>query len=100
MKMLRPIALFLALLLAIPVFAADGERQVVGDVQAKDADSITVVLDSKKAETFAITRETKFLRGRDTVAASDIVIGDVVMIHTSKTGGQEVASTVAAKPRS
>lgn len=94
------IVLALALSFLVSATAADGERDAAGAVTAKSGDSISILVrETKKTETFALTNETQFLRGRETVTTGDVQVGDIALIHAKKIGGQEVATLVATKPR-
>lgn len=80
--------------------ADEPERNVAGLVAAKGPDSISIaVRETKRTETFALTKETQFLRGRDPMAASDLAVGEVALVHAKKIDGQEIAVSVSAKPR-
>jgi hypothetical protein len=89
------IACIITLCFAIPVQCEDGERHVSGTVVARSGDSISIVVGEKKnTETFAITRETVFLRGREKATSSDVATGELAVIH-AKNG---IALMVATRP--
>jgi hypothetical protein len=95
--------LVLALALALGVFpkiqAAEGEREISGEITAKAADSISILVGkTKKTETFVITLETAYLRGRDRISDTDVKIGELALIHARKDNGREIAVTVTTKP--
>src|SRR5438477_4901910 len=90
------IALAVVFGIACPVSAEDRERHVAGNVVSVGADSISIAVpQTKKTETFAVTPETVFLRGRQPTTSSDVQTGEIAAVHVKNVGGQEVAATVA-----
>jgi hypothetical protein len=99
MNTFRAFAIFLSLLAILPARAADEQRYVTGKVQDKNAESITIVLDSKKAEAFLVNEQTVILRGRDKISMLDIEVGELAMVLAKQTGGPKTAISVTVKPR-
>jgi hypothetical protein len=86
--------------LAGPASAEDPERHVAGNVVSVGATSISIAVpQTKKTETFAVTPETVFLRGRQPATSSDVQTGELATVHVKNVGGQDVAATVAVKPK-
>ena len=82
---------------AVPaVQAHGGHDHVVGTVKAVDLTAGTVVVEGRyhKQFTVAINGDTKFLRGTDPAAASDMVVGMRVVIDADTIDKKQVAKEV------
>lgn len=98
---LRWFGLLMALAVAIPVFAHGDKKHVVGTLEKVSAESVTVkTADGKTVEvklaatTVYVTREDK------TAKASDLAIGQRVVIHAVQKGAELIASQVKFAPAS
>jgi hypothetical protein len=85
--------LFLAA--SIPAaFAHGGFEHVMGTVSKISAQSVTVTTAAKKAVEVGINAKTTYTRGDKTVTASDMKVGDRVVIDATEVNEALVAASV------
>jgi hypothetical protein len=86
-----------ACLLAVSVTAAlahGGFEHVMGTVTTISTQSVTVTTAAKKAVKVGINAKTTYTRGEKTVAASDMKVGDRVVIDATEVNEALVAASV------
>lgn len=71
----------LVLALAIMVFAHGKLQKFLGTVKSVSATSLTITTKNGKERTFVLDARTKFLHSGETAAASDLKIGDRVVVE-------------------
>ena len=75
--------------------AAHGsEQHVMGTVTAMSANSISVKTSKNETTTVALTTDTKFIKSGSPAKATDLKVGDKVVIHAEKAGDKLTAHTV------
>lgn len=89
----------LLLLLTLGVFAGaayahNGMQHVMGTVTAITNTSITVKTTDGKAQSVAVTGDTKYSKADATVTLKEIKVGDHIVIHTTRKGDQLTAAEV------
>src|SRR5580704_16990818 len=83
-----------ATLLAATALAHGGFEHVMGTVSKISAQSVTVTTAAKKAVEVGINAKTTYTRGDKTVAASDMKVGDRVVIDATEVNEALVAASV------
>ena len=88
--------LVLLLLLAVSglAYAHNGMEHVMGTVSKVSAQSVTVTTTGKKVVEVGLTPKTTYTRNDKTAAASDMKVGDRVMIEAKEVDEKLVADTV------
>lgn len=82
-------------LIAAAALAHGGEEHVIGTVAKVSQDSITVKTTANKMVTVAVAPESKFIKSKAAAKATDLNVGDRVVIHAKEiTEGKLVANTV------
>jgi hypothetical protein len=83
------------LAVSIPaLYAHGGFEHVMGTVSKISAQSVTVTTAAKKAVEVGINAKTTYTRGDKTVAASDMKVGDRVVIDATEVNEALVAASV------
>lgn len=88
------LALFLLLANVRTAFAHGGAEHVMGTVSKVSAQSVTVDTTDKKVVEVGLTAKTKYTRNDKKVAASDMKVGDRVMIEAKEVNEKLVADEV------
>lgn len=88
------LALFLILANVQTAFAHGGAEHVMGTVSKVSAQSVTVDTTDKKVVEVGLTAKTKFTRDNKKAAASDMKVGDRVMIEAKEVNEKLVADEV------
>ena len=88
------LALFLLLASIQTAFAHGGAEHVMGTVSKVSAQSVTVDTTDKKVVEVGLTAKTKYTRNDKKVAASDMKVGDRVMIEAKEVNEKLVADEV------
>ena len=70
------------------------EHKVMGTVTAVDASQLEVTTTDGKKATILLSEETKYLRGKSSVAAADIKIGERIVVTLIETDGKQTAKEV------
>ena len=88
--------LALFLLLANPrlVSAHNGVEHLMGTVSKVSAEAVTVETTNKKIVEVVVNSKTKYTRDEKTAAASDLKVGDRVMINAKNVNKKLVADSV------
>ncbi len=89
----------LALLLTLGVFAVtahahNGMQHIMGTVTSISDADITVKGADGKAQTVAVSSETRYFQAHSAVALKNIKVGDHVVIHAAKKGDHFIAAEV------
>lgn len=89
----------LVLLLTLGVFAGiayahNGMQHVMGTVTAITPANLTVKGMDGKIETIALTNDTKYMKGKQSITQREVKPGDNVVVHATKKDGQLTASEV------
>ena len=94
--MKRSIALTVALVVALSglALAHGGGEHVKGTVTAMTANSITVQTPEKETKTLSFNSETKFVKSGKPAKASDLKVGDRVVVDVHEMGDMLHAAEV------
>lgn len=93
--MKRLLALILTIgLFTFAAFAHNGEHHMIGTVVSVDSSSITVKMMDGTTHKAVLNDKTKYLRGTDAIAVSDIKAGDKVVIHATEANEVMTATEV------
>jgi hypothetical protein len=90
-------ALLSIIVAGVPAFAHEGHvHKLMGTVTAVHADKGHVELKDAKgaAQSFYVVKETKILKGKETVALAELKAGTRVVVEAKTTDGRLVASEV------
>lgn len=90
-----------ALLMTTLATAHAGMEHIVGTVSAVSDHSITVKTTAGESKEAGVDSSTKIVRGDATVALSDVMVGDRIVVHAQKHDGKLQAAEVElgkAKP--
>jgi hypothetical protein len=88
------VALFVSLLSTSLLFAHGNEKHVMGTVTAIAANSISVETTAHEIQMVQITSQTKFIRSGNPSSASELKVGDRVVIHAKSEGDKLNATEV------
>ncbi len=88
------LALFLILASVQAVFAHGGAEHVMGTVSKISAQSVTVDTTDKKVVEVGLSSKTTYTRDDKKVAATDVKVGDRVMIEAKEVNEKLVADSV------
>ncbi len=88
------VALFLLLANAPEVFAHGGAEHVMGTVTKVSAQTVTVQTTDKKVVEVGLNSKTTYTRNDKKVTASDLKVGDRVMIEAKEVNEKLVADSV------
>jgi hypothetical protein len=77
-----------------PALAHEKGGNASGTVESIAADRIVVKTSDGHAVAFAVTKETRFLRGARPTRADDVRVGERVVVHGSRNGDGLSASEV------
>ena len=83
-----------------PVVAHGGGAHLKGTISALSAESVTIKAAGGSAEEAKITDHTVFMRGKAAGKASDLKVGDRVVVHTHKEGNTVEATEIHYATRS
>lgn len=89
------LALFLLLANGRTAFAHGGAEHVMGTVSKVSAQSVTVDTTDKKVVQVGLNSKTTYTRDKKKVAATDMKVGDRVMIEAKEVDEKLVADSVA-----
>lgn len=81
-------------LFSVMAFAHGNEQHVMGTVTAIDNASITVRTTAGSSVIVQLDAKTQFTKGDSAAAASDLKVGDRVVIHAMKDHDKLIAHTV------
>ena len=87
-------ALFLLLASSRVASAHNGVEHVMGTVTKVSAEAVTVETTAKKVVEVMLNSKTKYTRNDKSAAASDLKVGDRVMINAKEVNEKLVADTV------
>jgi hypothetical protein len=95
------LAAFAAAVLWAPVMghAHEGGIHARGVVTAISDHGLTISTTKGGEESFALTRETRFVAGKRPVTRAEVRAGDRVVVHAKSTGARPVAVEVIGAPR-
>ncbi|MBY0507750.1 MAG: hypothetical protein K2X03_27810 [Bryobacteraceae bacterium] len=88
------LALFLILASVQAVLAHGGAEHVMGTVSKVSAQNVTVETTDKKVVEVGLTSKTTYTRNDKKVAATDVKVGDRVMIEAKEVNEKLVADSV------
>jgi len=88
------LALFLLLTTVQAAFGHEGSEHVMGTVSKVSAQSVTVDTADKKTVEVGLTAKTTYTRDKKKVAASEMKVGDRVMIEAKEVNEKLVADSV------
>ncbi len=89
------VLLFAAATIPAQLLAHEGhEHKVMGTVAAVDASQIEVETTDGKKATILLSKETKYLRGKTSVAAADIKVGGRIVVTVVEKDGKKMAKEV------
>ena len=88
------LALFLLLANGPTAFAHGGAEHVMGTISQVSAQSVTVETKDKKVVEVGLNAKTAYTRNDKKVAASDMKVGDRVMIEAKEVNEKLVADSV------
>jgi|SRR5215475_7755027 len=93
---IRSLAVLLAMLLALPLVFAHGEKKhVVGTIEKLSPDAITVKTRDGKSVEVKLVKTTAYLTSDDKPAAfGDLAVGQRVVVHADPKDGELLAATV------
>lgn len=92
----------LAVIAAIAAFVSTGKllaheghaHKVMGTVAVIDATHIEVVTKEGKKESFLLTKETKYLKGKAAAAAADVKVGARAVVSAIEKDGKKLVTEV------
>ena len=89
------VLLFAAATIPAQLLAHEGhEPEVMGTVTAVDVSRIEVETTDGKKATILLSKETKYLRGKSSVAAAEIKVGGRIVVTVVKKDGKKMATVV------
>jgi hypothetical protein len=88
------VLLFISALATNLAFAHGSQKHVMGHVTAVAANSITVETTSHETQSIQITSQTKFVKGGKPASASELKVGDRVVVHAKPAGAKLEATEV------
>ena len=89
------ILLFVAATIPAQLLAHEGhEHKVMGTVTAVDASHVEIATTDGEKSTILLTKETKYLRGKTSVAAADIEVGGRIVVTVVEKDGKKMAKEV------
>lgn len=91
-KSLTVVALVFAL--AVLTFAHGKPQVFMGTVKAVSATSLTITTKAGEEKSFALDAQTKFVRSGETAAASDLKVGERVVVEADVHGKEVKAQLV------
>ena len=92
--MKRILALPLAFAMTATAWAHNGMEHVMGTIAAIKPASLDVKTSAGPVKTVLTDDKTIWMRGKDTITAKDIHIGDRVVIHAKPVNGKLIAAEV------
>ena len=87
-------ALFLLLANSRVAYAHNGVEHLMGTITKVSAEAVTVETTGKKIVEISVNSKTKYTRNDKAAVASDIKVGDRVMINAKQVNEKLVADTV------
>ena len=88
------LAFFLLLASIQPAFGHDGAEHVMGTISKVSVQSVTVSTTDKKVVQVGLNAKTEYTRDDKKVAASDMKVGDRVMIEAKEVNEKLTADSV------
>jgi len=84
----------------LPALAHGGHEHVMGTLKTVDAPGRKVEITTAQGKVVAVVLDdkTKYLRGKAAAAATDLTVGERVVIDAAKENGQLVAREVRLQP--
>jgi hypothetical protein len=92
--MKRILALPLALAMTATAWAHNGMEHVMGTVAAIKGSSLDVKTGASSVKTVITDDKTMWMRGKAMIKASDVHVGDRVVIHAKPVDGKLIAAEV------
>lgn len=90
-----PVAILLTLAVGGRLLAHGGHaHRVIGTVTAVDPGHVEVKTAEGKAVSIVLGKDTKYLRGTKTAAASDVKVGDRIVVTLAAVGDTKTAREV------
>lgn len=86
------------LLCSTAVHAHEGQPHIMGTVAAIDANHIVVQTTEGKSLSVLVDKNTKYRQGDKTAAATDLKVGDRVVLEVSATGAGQTAREIRFAP--
>lgn len=89
MRKISTILMLTFLLAMSAALAHEGHSHVMGTVEVVTAAHIEVKTKDGKAVTVPITKETRYVKGKEKAAQTDVHVGDRVVVDLEKSGTAE-----------